>query len=45
MGRWIPAVESLHGYDAQMLRRDVVAGGVRTGRSDAKGSGQPWEWL
>jgi SulP family sulfate permease len=24
--RWIPAVESLRGYDAQMLRRDVVAG-------------------
>ena len=26
VGQWIPAVESLHGYDAQMLRRDVVAG-------------------
>ncbi|MFN5948487.1 MAG: SulP family inorganic anion transporter, partial [Pirellulaceae bacterium] len=26
MGRWIPAVESLRGYDAHLLRRDVVAG-------------------
>ncbi|MFN5769185.1 MAG: SulP family inorganic anion transporter [Pirellulaceae bacterium] len=26
VGRWIPAVESLRGYDAHLLRRDVVAG-------------------